>query len=132
MKELSASELKKSKELRSKIDKEIGYSEKRKKVLDNLTPLAKLKVKSIKVKSIKVDKDLRIRRRLIFEKMYSANLTKEEVKNSKYLGRMFSGEIINGVTFDQACEQSKQKLLNFMKVKTSQHGHKSVRDLKKH
>jgi hypothetical protein len=102
---LSASELKKSKELRSKIDKEIGYSEKRKKVLDNLTPLGKLKTK---VKSIKVDKDLRQRRRIIFEKMYSNDLTKDQVKNSKYLGRMFSGEKIKDTTFDQACEKAKE------------------------
>lgn len=105
MVELSASELKKSKELRSKIDKEIGYSEKRKKVLDNLTPLAKMKSK---VKSIKVDKDLRQRRRMIFEKMYNSKLTKDQVKNSKYLGRMFSGEMIKDVTFDQAIEKAKE------------------------
>ena len=78
IKMLTEKENKKSNELRSKIDKEIGYSEKRKKVLDNLTPLGKLKTK---VKSIKVDKDLRQRRRMIFEKMYNKDLTKDQVKN---------------------------------------------------
>ena len=44
IKMLTEKENKKSNELRSKIDKEIGNSEKRKKVLDNLTPTTKLKV----------------------------------------------------------------------------------------
>ena len=107
MVELSASELKKSKELRSKTEKEIEkqteYTKKRDQVLDNLTPMGKLKDKSIKV-----DKALRKRRVMIFCDMYNGNLEKEHVKNSKYLKRMFSGEKIDGVTFKQACEKAKE------------------------
>ena len=104
---LSASELKKSKELRSKTEKEIekqtGYTKKRDQVLDNLTPMKKLKIKSIKV-----DKDLRKRRVTIFCDMYNGKLEKEDVQKSKYLKRMFSGEKIDGVTFKQACEKAKK------------------------
>ena len=60
-------------------------------------------------KSIKVDKELRKRRVMIFCDMYNGNLEKEHVKNSKYLKRMFSGEKIDGVTFKQACEKAKEK-----------------------
>ena len=104
---LSASELKKSKELRSKTEKEIEkqteYTKKRDQVLDNLTPMGKLSDKSIKV-----DKALRKRRVMIFCDMYNEKLEKEDVKNSKYLKRMFSGEKIDGVTFKQACEKAKK------------------------
>jgi len=103
---LSASELKKSKELRSKTEKEIekqtGYTKKRDQVLDNLTPMGKVK------NSIKVDKDLRKRRVTLFVEMYNANLTKESIQESKYLKRMFSGEKVGGVTFKEACEKAKK------------------------
>ena len=76
---LSASELKKSKELRSKTEKEIEkqteYTKKRDQVLDNLTPMGKLSDKSIKV-----DKALRKRRVMIFCDMYNEKLEKEAEK----------------------------------------------------
>jgi hypothetical protein len=104
--ELSASELKKSGELRSKTEKEIekqtGYTKKRDQVLDNLTPMGKLK------SSIKVDKELRKRRVTLFAEMYNARLTKESIQESKYLKRMFSGEKVGGVTFKEACEKAKK------------------------
>ena len=112
---LSASELKKSKELRSKTEKEIekqtGYTKKRDQVLDNLTPMRKLKDKSIKV-----DKELRKRRVTIFCDMYNAKLEKEDVKNSKYLKRMFNGEKINGITFKEACEKAKKSVIIQAKI----------------
>ena len=100
---LTEKENKKSNKLRSEIDKEIGYTEKRNKVLSQLTPL-----ENLKDKSIIVDKELRKRRIEIFCRMINAELEKDQVKESKYLKRMFNGEKIDNVTWDQAVELAKK------------------------
>ena len=91
--------------IEKQIEVDTNYTEKRNKVLKNLTPLENLN------ESIKVDKNLRERRLSIFAEMYNQTLTKDQVKESKYLSRMFSGEKIKGITFKKACELAKENTI---------------------
>ena len=91
--------------LTKKIDQEIGYTEKRNKVLE--------KVETIK--PIKVNKALRKRRLELTVRLWNKGIEKKDIKHFKdmiekeknnYFKRMFSGEKIDKLSWDQCVDKT--------------------------
>lgn len=107
--ELSDKAIKRSSELRKDIDKEIGFTEKQNKVLDNLKPLKNQvllipkEYKDILGKKITKTEWLQKRRTELFIRIFN-NHDMEKENITPDLRTIFSGKIIKGMTFDQAIE----------------------------
>ena len=98
--ELSDKAIKRSSELRSEIDKEIGFTEKQNKVLDNLKPIKIYK--DILGKKITKTKWLHIRKTELFVRIFNSDMEEKDITPD--LRSMFSGKMIKDMTFDKAIE----------------------------
>ena len=98
--ELSEKEVKRSSELRKDIDKEIGFTEKQNKVLDNLKPIKIYK--DILGKKITKIEWLQKRRTELFVQVFNSDMEEKDITPD--LRSMFSGKMIKGLTFKKAIE----------------------------
>ena len=96
--ELSDKAIKRSSELRSEIDKEIGFTEKQNKVLDNLKPIKIYK--DILGKKITKTKWLHIRKTELFVRIFNSDMEEKDITPD--LRSMFSGKMLKDMTFDKA------------------------------
>ena len=94
--------------LNKKIDREIGYTEKRNKVLE------KVEI----IKPIKSNKELRKRRVELIVRLWNKGCEEKDTTHFKemlnaeknnYFRRMFNGEKINGLSWDQAVDKTFRK-----------------------